>query len=54
VQGTAVGHDRIGRLSILRQGDHALSVLVLAAPERLDGYRPQLTALYDSITGASS
>ncbi|MEV0841587.1 hypothetical protein AB0I55_18795 [Actinocatenispora sera] len=54
VQGTAVGHDRIGRLSILRQGDHALSVLVLAAPDRLDGYQPQLTTLYDSITGAST
>lgn len=54
VQGTAVGHDRIGRLSILRHGDRALSVLVLAAPDRLDGYQPQLTALYDSITGAST
>jgi hypothetical protein len=54
VQGTAVGHDQIGRLSILRHGDRALSVLVLAAPDRLDGYQPQLTALYDSITGAST
>jgi hypothetical protein len=54
VQGTAVGNDRIGRLSILRHGDRALSVLVLAAPDRLNGYRPQLTALYDSITGAST
>ncbi|BCJ34384.1 hypothetical protein Athai_18870 [Actinocatenispora thailandica] len=52
--GTAVGDDRIGRLSVLRQADRVVSVLVLAAPERLDGYQPQLSALYDSISGANT
>jgi len=54
VDGTAVGNGKLGRLSVLRQGDQAVSVLVLAAPARLTGYQPQLRNLYDSITEVAS
>ena len=54
LDGTAVGHGMIGRLTVLRRGDRAVSVLVLAAPSRLAGYEPQLDRLYDSISGAAA
>lgn len=54
VNGTAAGNGKLGRLSVLRNGDLAVSVLVLADPDALDGYRPQLNRLYDSITEAAT